>query len=67
MQEIQQAIVNLAPHEKERLWGWMRSGAETDWKAWDRQIEEDSTEGRLDALIAKVDKDFDEGKCSEWS
>ena len=65
-QEIQEAIVRLSVSEKEELWDWMRRAAETDWERWDRQIDQDSADGKLDKLIEQADRDFEDGKCRPW-
>jgi hypothetical protein len=33
--------------------------------AWDRQIAEDATAGKLDKLFAQADRDFEAGRCQE--
>lgn len=65
-QEIQEAIAKLPTSEKESLWHWMRRAAETEWQAWDRQIEEDSRTGKLDKLLEQADRDFEAGRCRRW-
>ena len=47
--EIQQAIKSLPKAEYAQLRRWLN---EYDWEEWDRQIEVDSDEGKLDALAA---------------
>ena len=49
--EIQQAILVLPEAEYARLREWIN---ELDWERWDRQIEADAHEGRLDFLIAEA-------------
>ena len=49
--EIQQAILNLPKSEYEQLKYWIR---ELDWERWDREIEADSRDGKLDFLIAEA-------------
>ena len=49
--EIQQAIMSLPKADYTRLKRWVD---EYDWEQWDRQIEADSDEGRLDFLLAEA-------------
>src|SRR6266852_2988838 len=51
VEELQMAIVSLAPEEYARLRQWF---AERDWEQWDRQIEEDAQVGKLDFLIEEA-------------
>ena len=48
--EIQQAILDLPEADYARLRQWI---VEMDWQKWDRQIESDSRDGKLDFLIDK--------------
>lgn len=52
--EIQQAIMDLPESEYLELRQWF---SELDWKKWDRQIEADSKDGKLDFLISEANKD----------
>ena len=36
---------------------------ETDWQAWDKQLEADIKAGKLDATLKRVSADFHAGKC----
>lgn len=38
---------------------------ETDWHAWDKQLEKDVKAGKLDATLERVSKDFHAGKCED--
>lgn len=49
IKEIQQAILALPETEYVELRQWF---IELDWKKWDRQIEADSKDGKLDFLIS---------------
>ncbi len=51
VEEIQSAIVSLAPEEYARLREWF---IERDWEQWDQQIEADAQAGKLDFLIAEA-------------
>lgn len=58
MQEIEQAITELAPNELTRLREWFD---EYYAQVWDEQIERDAASGRLDKLIAEVDEEYNAG------
>ena len=49
--EIQQAIMDLPESEYLEIRQWF---GELEWKKWDRQIEADSKEGKLDFLISEA-------------
>ena len=49
--EIQQAILSLPEADYLQLRHWFN---ELDWEKWDRQIEEDSENEKLDFLIAEA-------------
>ena len=49
--EIQQAILALPEADYVQLRHWFN---ELDWEEWDRRIEADSRDGKLDFLIAEV-------------
>ena len=38
---------------------------ETDWEAWDRQLEEDVKAGKLDQLAEEVLEDLRAGRCTD--
>ena len=58
--EIESAIARLSPEDLAQLFAWLDQHYDD---AWDRQIEQDSRAGRLDALIQQAGKDFDAGRC----
>lgn len=49
--EIQQAIMSLTKSDYAQLRRWLN---EYDWAEWDRQIEADSAEGKLDSLVSQA-------------
>ena len=49
--EIQQAILALSEADYVQLRQWLN---ELDWEKWDRQIEADSENGKLDFLITEA-------------
>ena len=51
LEKIQQEILALPEAEYKQLRQWF---SELDWEKWDREIEADSKEGKLDFLIAEA-------------
>lgn len=62
IETIEQEIKTLSPAELATFRNWFR---QFDAEAWDRQIEEDSKSGKLDALANAALKSFQSGDCSE--
>ena len=58
VQEIETAITELPVERAIELSAWLE---EYLAQAWDRQIEEDMTAGRLDAILAEVDAEYEAG------
>lgn len=58
VKEIEAAISRLPAKEVTELMSWL---AEHHAQVWDRQIEYDLESGRLDALLAEVDKEYEAG------
>ena len=58
IKEIEKAIVQLPAKDLDKLAHWLE-----DYRAqmWDKQIEEDLEAGRLDALLAEVDEEYEAG------
>jgi hypothetical protein len=56
--EIESAITQLPPNEVATLMAWLQ-----DYHAqlWEQQIEDDLEAGRLDKLLAEVDKEYEAG------
>jgi hypothetical protein len=59
---IEEAVRSLPPHELAEFRRWF---AEFDAAAWDMQIEEDLSSGKLDALLAEAGSDFHSGLQKE--
>lgn len=59
VQAIEEQIKDLSPREFAELREWV---FEHDWAEWDRQIERDSTSGKLEKLFAKARADHATGK-----
>lgn len=51
--EIQQAIISLSKSDYTQLRRWLN---EYDWKEWDRQVEADSDDEKLDFLVDQAAK-----------
>jgi hypothetical protein len=62
IQEIEQAIRALEPHDFAALRDWL---AEFGAEVWDLQMERDVAAGRLDQLAEESLQDLEEGRCSE--
>ena len=60
--EIQQAIMSLPRSEYAQLRRWLQ---EYDWEEWDREIEADSEEGKLDFLAAEAAEAKRQGTLKE--
>lgn len=60
--EIEKAIPKLSSEERARL---LKLLAEMDDAEWDRQIEQDAANGKLDKLVEASERDFREGRFRE--
>jgi len=58
VQEIETAITQLSPKELTVLKAWLD---EYHAQVWDRQIEDDLEAGRLDAVLAEVEQEYQAG------
>ncbi len=56
--EIEIAIAQLPAKDMAELMAWIEN---YHAQMWDKQIKEDLEAGRLDALLAEVDKEYDAG------
>ena len=54
--EIEAASTELTSKDLDELTSWL---AEYYAKIWDRQIEDDLEAGRLDTVLAKVDREYE--------
>ena len=59
---IKEAIETLPEDDYIHLRQWF---ADRDWERWDRQIEHDSTEGKLDFLVRDAVNDKRKGKLRD--
>ncbi len=62
IQEIESAIRRLSPNELAAFREWF---AEFDAELWDRQIDQNVADGRLDHLANEAIHDMREGRCSD--
>lgn len=62
IEKIEHEIERLSPQELAAFRLWYQ---EFDALAWDRQIEKDVQDGKLDALAEEALKSFRSGKASE--
>jgi len=58
VKEIEEAIAQLSAKDVAELMAWL---GEHHAQVWDRQIEDDLETGRLDALLAEVDDEYEAG------
>ena len=58
VKEIELAIMRLPPPDFGELRTWFDNYAA---QMWDKQIEKDLKAGRLDALLAEVDQEYEAG------
>lgn len=59
--ELENAVQQLPPEELERFTEWFEKFIED---AWDRKLESDVAEGRLDAVAKRADAGFEAGRCT---
>ena len=59
---LQEAVLALPEAEYARFRQWF---SELDWEKWDRRIEADSDEGKLDSLIAEAYQSKEKGTLRE--
>ncbi len=62
VEDIERAVRQLKPEDLATFRDWF---GEFDAELWDRQIEDDVTAGRLDALADQALRDRQEGHCTE--
>ncbi len=62
VQEIREAVTKLSRDQLAEFREWFD---EFDAEAWDCQLEQDVTAGRLDALAEEALRDLREGRCTD--
>ncbi len=63
VQALEDEIGKLSPSEFAELREWL---LERDWEEWDRQIERDSTAGRLDHLFKEAREARAQGNSTKF-
>jgi hypothetical protein len=58
VKQIERAITQLPAEELAELVSWLE---DHHAQVWDKRIEEDLEAGRLDALLAEVDQEYEAG------
>ena len=61
IENLEQQIRALSDEEFRQFRAWF---LEFDWAAWDRQLEHDVADGKLDALAEKALRDHASGKTT---
>jgi hypothetical protein len=59
VEQLQEQIAKLNPDEFVRLRDWLMG---RDWAEWDRQIERDAADGKLDRFVAEALAEHAAGK-----
>ena len=62
VQEIEKAILKLSASEFKQLRNWL---LELDYQQWDKQLEEDIMNNKLDELAKEALADFEAGNYQE--
>jgi hypothetical protein len=63
VEEIEAAINRLAPEEFRRIADWFHA---LEQARWDRQMDRDSSAGKLDFLFDEAESDSAQGAVREW-
>ena len=62
LKQIETAILSLPPNDFEKLRSWF---FELDHQRWDKQLEDDIANGKLEALAQEAIAEFQAGHCRE--
>lgn len=62
LEQIEAAILSLSSPELEKLKRWF---FDLDYEHWDKQLEQDIAEGKLEALAREAIAEFATGDCLE--
>jgi len=63
VEEIETAIINLAPDQYRRFVDWFRAREQA---RWDEQLDADSASGKLDFLFADAESESEQGLVRNW-
>jgi hypothetical protein len=64
VEALEREIEKLTPDELSAFRDWF---SEYDWQVWDRQLEQDVAEGKLDELAAEALAEFQRGETRAGS
>ncbi len=62
IEQIENAILNLSETDFTKLRNWL---LDLDYQQWDKQLEQDINEGKLDALAQEALAEFEAGYYQE--
>jgi hypothetical protein len=62
VESLEQAVTELSVEELASFRDWF---AEYDWQVWDRQLERDVADGKLDKFAAEALAEYDRGETRE--
>ena len=62
IEQIEAAILTLPPEQFQRLRQWI---LDVDYQHWDKQLEQDIADGKLEALAEEAIAEFKAGHCRE--
>ena len=62
VESIEREVEALSPEELTAFRAWF---VEWDWQAWDRELERDVSEGRLDRFAAEALAELERGETTE--
>jgi len=62
VEELEKAVAELPPDKLAKFRAWFEA---FDAELWDRQIEEDAKNGKLDKLVEKSEADFRAGRVRD--
>jgi hypothetical protein len=62
IEKLEKRIENLSPEELAKFRNWF---IEFDARLWDRQIEADSKDGKLDRIVNSAQADYKSGRSKE--
>jgi len=62
VEALEQEVQKLAPEEFSAFRAWF---VQYDWKVWDRQLERDVAEGKLDKFAAEALAELERGETTD--
>lgn len=62
LEQIEAAIITLPSDEFEKLRRWF---LDLDYQRWDKKLEQDVADGKLEALAEEAIAEFEAGDCRE--